>query len=58
MTVERGSTVVIVRDVPAEVCDTCGEDYLDSEVAAAIETLLVNAARAGVRLEDREYAVA
>jgi hypothetical protein len=33
VTLERGATVVIVRDVPASVCRNCGEYYLDEAVA-------------------------
>ena len=24
-------TIVVVKDVPAKICDNCGEEYLDSE---------------------------
>ena len=34
VTLQRGHTVVIMRDVPAEVCRNCGEYYLDEVVAA------------------------
>ena len=36
VTLERGKTVVIVRDVPADVCENCGEYYLDSPVAQEV----------------------
>ncbi|MHB8237633.1 MAG: type II toxin-antitoxin system MqsA family antitoxin [Acidithiobacillus ferrivorans] len=29
VTLERGATVVVIKDVPAEVCSQCGEYYLD-----------------------------
>jgi hypothetical protein len=29
---QHGDTVVIVRDVPAAVCQNCGEYYLDEAV--------------------------
>jgi YgiT-type zinc finger domain-containing protein len=28
---ENGSTIV-VKGIPADVCDTCGESYLDADV--------------------------
>ncbi len=58
VTVERGASVVVVRQVPAQICDTCGDDYLDAEVAAALEAIAAQAERTGVRLEDREYQAA
>lgn len=36
VTLQRGDTVVIVRDVPAAVCRNCGEYYLDEVVASKI----------------------
>jgi len=36
VTLQRDQTVVIMRDVPAEVCRNCGEYYLDEAVAAKV----------------------
>ena len=36
VTLQRKGTVVIVRDVPANVCRNCGEYYLDEPVAAKV----------------------
>jgi len=33
VTLHRGETTVVVKGVAAEVCDTCGEYYLDDAVA-------------------------
>jgi YgiT-type zinc finger domain-containing protein len=33
VTLQRGSTTVVVKEVPALVCEDCGEYYLDSKVA-------------------------
>jgi YgiT-type zinc finger domain-containing protein len=30
MTLERDTTTVVFKNVPAEVCQTCGEAYLDA----------------------------
>ena len=35
--VQRGETLVIIKDVPADVCQDCGEAYLDGNVAKKIE---------------------
>src|SRR2546422_8301609 len=29
VTLTRGETTVVIRDVPAQVCTTCGEEYVD-----------------------------
>ena len=58
VTIERESTVMVVRDVPADICDTCGEDYISSPVASQLEGLADSARGAGVQFEIREYAAA
>jgi YgiT-type zinc finger domain-containing protein len=32
--------IIVIRDVPAEICDNCGEAYTKSSVVSKIETLL------------------
>ena len=58
VTVERAGTTIVVHNVPADVCETCGEDYLDAAIASSLETFLQEAARSGVRFEVREYKAA
>lgn len=36
VTLQRGETTVLVKDVPADVCRNCGEYYLDEAVARTI----------------------
>ena len=33
VTLQRDNTVVIIRDVPAEICEDCGEYYLSAPIA-------------------------
>jgi YgiT-type zinc finger domain-containing protein len=35
-----GERIVVVKDVPSEVCADCGEPYMKSGVAGRVETLL------------------
>ncbi|WP_058557984.1 type II toxin-antitoxin system MqsA family antitoxin [Thiohalocapsa sp. ML1] len=44
-TAELGFGVVVVRHVPALVCDQCGEEWIEDPVAAALEAV-VDEARA------------
>ncbi len=37
--VDRDGRVAVIRDVPVEVCDNCGEVYLDAEVAKQLDVL-------------------
>ncbi len=42
-----GSSVVVVKQVTADVCTQCGEAVLSSDVAAAIDRLLKQVYRSG-----------
>lgn len=56
VTLERGTSVVIIREVPAEVCDTCGEYYLDSRTASAVYRQADDAMNRHVEVEILRYA--
>jgi hypothetical protein len=49
---------MVIRHVPAEVCENCGEEYVDESTAAAALEHAETAGREGVTVEVREYAVA
>ncbi|MFZ1429163.1 MAG: type II toxin-antitoxin system MqsA family antitoxin [Geminicoccaceae bacterium] len=48
LVLERDALTMVVRHVPAEVCENCGEEYVDKAVAAAALEHAEQAARAGV----------
>ncbi|MHC4220882.1 MAG: type II toxin-antitoxin system MqsA family antitoxin [Planctomycetota bacterium] len=56
VTLERDRTTVIIKDVPAEICENCGEYYLDDEVAGKLELLAHEAVQHGVEIEVLRYA--
>ena len=56
--VERGPTVLVVRAVPAQVCDNCGEAYLNADAVDRLQQMLAVAAEGGVQVEVREYVAA
>ena len=58
VTLTRGSTTVVFRDVPAQVCDNCGEEYIDEEVTARLLAIAEDAARSGVQVDVRDYVAA
>jgi YgiT-type zinc finger domain-containing protein len=55
-TLERGGTVVIIRDVPAQVCEDCGEYYLDEPVAQWVYSRAEQAVGRRVEVEILRYA--
>jgi len=56
VTLERGASIVIIREVPADVCDTCGEYYLDSATASAVYRQAEDAISRRVDVEILRYA--
>ena len=58
VTLVRGDSTFVVRDVPAHICQNCGEDYVDSEVAAALLRSAEELSRLGTQVDIRRYATA
>ena len=56
VTVERDKTTVIVKEVPADICENCGEYFLNEDVLGNIEKLINQAVQQGVEFEVLRYA--
>ena len=54
---ERGQMTLTVTDVPARICPNCGEAYADETVAANLLRQAEAMAKAGTKVEAREYAL-
>jgi len=52
----RGETAVIFKQVPADVCDNCGEYYLSAEVTGKVLKKTEEAVTKGVEVEICRYA--
>jgi YgiT-type zinc finger domain-containing protein len=49
---------LVVRGVPAEVCNNCGERYFDAEVTQRLLDIAREAVAAGVVVDVRNYVAA
>jgi hypothetical protein len=58
VTLERDTATVVVKNVPAEVCEVCGEEYVAEATTARLLALVDEAARPGVQVDVREYVAA
>ena len=56
VTLEKGQTTVMIKDVPAEICENCGEYYLSEEVTGKVQGLADQAFKLGVEIEIVRYA--
>jgi len=55
VTLEKDGATLVFKGVPADVCANCGEEYVDSEITAALLKSAEAAARSGVQVEIRQY---
>lgn len=58
VTLDRGDSTFVVREVPAQICPNCGEDYVNEKVAAELLRSAEELSRAGTQLDVRRYAAA
>jgi len=54
----KNGRVIVVLNVPARVCEQCGEEYVEMEVARNVEALLDRVERDGLSMGFVEYGVA
>lgn len=58
VTLERGTATLVFRNVPAEICNNCGEAFHAEEVAAALLKQAESAVGEGVEIDVRKFALA
>ncbi len=56
VTLQRGDTTVILKQVPAEVCPNCGEYYLSTEVTTRVLERAEAAVKSGAEVEILRFA--
>lgn len=56
VTLQRADTVVVIRDVPAEICENCGEYYLSESTAKRVYASADETARRHVEVEIQRFA--
>jgi len=55
VTLEREGTTLVIKDVPARVCENCGEEYVGEEITRRLLKCAEDAAGAGVQVDIRRY---
>ena len=54
ITLEKDATTVVFKHVPADVCDTCGEAFVDENVTARLLKDARQAANRGIEVEIQD----
>lgn len=55
ITLTRDESAVVIRRVPAEICDSCGHAYFDSTVVDVLERIHEAAIAAGAKYAVRDF---
>lgn len=56
VTLTRGEAVVVLRNVPADICDNCGEYFLDEATTSAVLKIGEDSVRRGAEVEVVRFA--
>jgi YgiT-type zinc finger domain-containing protein len=56
VTLERGATTVVIKHVPADVCENCGEYYLSDEMTDRVLAMAEAAVAHGAEIEVLRFA--
>lgn len=58
VTLDQSGKTFIFKDVPARVCENCGEQYLEEETSKRLLDLAHEAAKSGTELTIAKYKAA
>jgi YgiT-type zinc finger domain-containing protein len=53
---ETGKSTIIIKEVPASVCDNCNESFVSEEISRKLLTTVTNETKKGVEVEIIHYA--
>ncbi len=56
VTLQRANAVIIIKDVPADVCDNCGEYYLSESTIRSVLRTAEESVKKGVEVEIVRFA--
>ncbi len=54
----RDETTIVIRDVPALISTTCGEEYVDAVTGKRLSQIAETAVNEGVQVDVRRYKAA
>ncbi len=58
LSLTQNGSVLVVKDVPADICGTCGEEYLSEDVGRRVTVLINEMSQHGVEVDVRTYEAA
>ena len=58
VTLEKDNSTIVFKEVPAHICDNCGETYIDDTVTKALLNKAREIVKNGVEVDIRKFEVA
>jgi YgiT-type zinc finger domain-containing protein len=58
MTLERGNATLVFKNVPAQICNNCGEEFFEEEITSSILKQAELAINDGIEFDVRQYRAA
>lgn len=58
VTLEKGNATIVFKEVPAHVCDNCGEKYIDESISKTLLAKARSIVSSGVEVDIRKYEIA
>jgi len=58
VTLERDGMTLVFKEVPAQVCSNCGEEYVDEEITSRLLKTAEESLSSGVMVDIRQYKAA
>jgi len=58
VTLERDGTTLVIKNVPADICANCGEEYVSAETTELLLGTAEEAVKSGVLVSVRDYVAA
>ncbi|RLA76788.1 MAG: hypothetical protein DRG30_01920 [Epsilonproteobacteria bacterium] len=58
VTFEKGISTIVFKEVPAQICDNCGEKYIDESTTKELLNKARQIVKNGVEVDIRKYDIA
>jgi YgiT-type zinc finger domain-containing protein len=55
VTLEKGASTIVFKDVPAMVCDNCGEKYIDEKITKKLLEKARELVKNGAEVDIRKF---
>ena len=58
VTLEKDGSTIVFKEVPAQICDNCGEKYIDESTTKELLKKAREIVKNGVEVDIRKYEIA